>query len=123
MFMRPTRSTTPPIPTSAAGVTLPADGFIPETTLELWVRTGLAARDGAVLTFGDGRRYMLVEGLRILGRRDGESDPYSLTGRVLSLGAILKRGAVLSPNGARIGAATYDLEFGSVVQPWSVPTT
>jgi hypothetical protein len=122
MLMRPSRSLTPPAPTSAAGITLPADGFIPETTLDFWLRAGLATRDGAMLALTDGRRFTLVEGLRILGRRDGESDPYSLTGRVMSLGALLKRGAVLSPHGARIGAATYDLDFGSLAQPWAAPT-
>ncbi len=95
-------------------LSVPADGFLPEATVEAWLRAGLAERDGAALRLRDGRVLALAEGLRILGRRDGESDPYSLTGRVVTLGTLLKRGAVLSSTGARIGAATYDIELGFV---------
>lgn len=120
MLTRPHRSLTPAQPMTAESIGVPADGFLPESTLESWTRAGLCTRETASLSLRDGRRFSIVEGLRILGRRDGESDPYSLTGRVVSLGALLKRGAVLSTAGVRLGAATYDIELGVIAQAWPV---
>ncbi len=96
------------------------DGFLPDATLEEWVRVGTASREGAMLVTRDGRRFVLVDGLRILGRRNGDSDPYGFTGRILTLRALLKRGALLSPDGIRLGAAIYDVQFGSVAEPVDV---
>jgi hypothetical protein len=117
MLSRFNRTPTPP-PAQllrAEDLTVPADGFIAETAVEAWVRAGLGVRKDARLELTDGRALILVEGLRILGRRDGESDPYSLTGRVMTLGTLVKRGATLNASGARLGAATYDIELGYVV--------
>ena len=58
-----------------------------------------------------------MDGLRILGRRDGDSDPYGLTGRVLSLRSVLRRGGLLSSDGVRIGPAIYDAAFGVLLTP------
>ena len=107
---------------AAQSLLVPADGFLSEATIELWVRAGVALRSPGLLTMRDGRVFTLVESIRILGRRDGESDPYSLTGRVMSLRSLVKMGAVLSASGARIGAASYDLEFGAAVEPSATPS-
>lgn len=97
--------------------TLLGDGFLPDATLDEWVRTGVASREGATLRLRDGRVFVLVDGLRILGRRNGDSDPYGFTGRIFTLRALLRRGALLSPDGIRLGAAIYDVQFGSVAEP------
>jgi hypothetical protein len=99
------------------------DGFVPDSALEEWIRTGAAAREGARLTLSDGRKYVLTDGLRILGRRNGESDPYGLTGRILALRALLRRGALLSADGVRLGASIYDVEFGLIAEPLSAVAT
>lgn len=121
MDIRPSRTSTPSSPIAAQSLTVPADGFLSEVTVEHWVRAGVAVRGPGCLAMRDGRVFTLVEALRILGRRDGESDPYSLTGRVVSLRTLVRNGAVLSASGARLGAATYDVEFGAMVETWSTP--
>jgi hypothetical protein len=108
-----TRSSSYPRVDAAPGSLL-GDGFVPDATLEEWLRTGAARREGAVLTMADGRRFALTDGLRILGRRNGDSDPYGFTGRVLALRSLLKRGALLSADGVRLGPVIYDVELGSI---------
>ncbi len=93
------------------------DGFVPDGTLEEWLRTGAARREGAFLGLSDGRRFLLTDALRILGRRNGDSDPYGFTGRILSLRSLLKRGAMLSAEGVRLGPVVYDVELGSLAEP------
>src|SRR5688572_22412375 len=77
-----------------SGSSLAGDGFIPDALLEDWVRSGTARREGAFLTLSDGRSFALTDGLRILGRRNGDSDPYGFTGRILALRSLLRRGAL-----------------------------
>jgi hypothetical protein len=107
------RSSSYPRVDAPAGSLL-GDGFVPDRTLEEWLRTGAARRDGALLVLSDGRRFALTDGLRILGRRNGDSDPYGITGRVLGLRSLLKRGALLSADGVRLGPVIYDVELGSI---------
>lgn len=111
-----TRSSTFPR-VDAGGGALLGDGFVSDATLEDWGRTGVGTRVGALLTLSDGRRFALTDGLRILGRRNGDSDPYGLTGRVITLRSILRRGGLLSPDGVRLGAAIYDVAFGVLAEP------
>jgi len=93
------------------------DGFVSDALLEDWVRSGVGRRMGAVLTLSDGRRYVLTDGLRILGRRNGDSDPYGLTGCLLTLRQLLRRGGLLSQDGVRLGPAIYDAAFGAIAEP------
>jgi hypothetical protein len=108
-----TRSSSYPRVDAPSGSPL-GDGFVPDALLEEWVRTGAARKEGAVLVLSDGRRFALTDGLRILGRRNGDSDPYGFTGRVLALRSLLKRGALISADGVRLGPVIYDVELGSI---------
>jgi len=63
-----------------------------------------------------GEELILTDGLRVLGRSDGESDPYGFTGKVMSLRSLLDRGAMVRSNGMRLGSATYDVELGVIVE-------
>ncbi|MBL8744660.1 MAG: hypothetical protein JNK04_26305 [Myxococcales bacterium] len=92
------------------------DGFLADAVLDEWKRTGIATVSGTILTLSDGRRFTMTDGLRILGRRNGDSDPYGLTGRILTLRSILRRGGLLSPDGVRLGAAIYDVGFGVITE-------
>lgn len=94
---------------------LPDDGFVPEVQLEEWLRTGIAHRVGAVLRFKDGRTAGCLDAGRVLGPRSGNSDHYGITGSVLSLRALIRRGAIVGNEGFRLGAALYDLEFGCLL--------
>ncbi len=92
------------------------DGFLGDSTLDEWKRSGAATVSGTIMTLSDGRRFTMTDGLRILGRRNGDSDPYGLTGRILTLRSILRRGGLLSPDGVRLGAAIYDVGFGVITE-------
>jgi hypothetical protein len=113
----PRPSNRPSAPPDAPFVTIGADGFVPEATLEGWVRTGAATRTGALVVLGDGRRFALRDAVRVVGRRNGDTDPYGFTGRVEALRELLRRGAMLSSDGLRLGQAIYDVEFGAIATP------
>jgi hypothetical protein len=63
-----------------------------------------------------GSNFATTDGLRVLGRRNGESDPFGLTGRIMSLRSLIARGAIVSNNGVRIGAVIYDVELGTIIE-------
>jgi hypothetical protein len=92
------------------------DGFVAEVVLDGWQRRGRAQRVGGVLWLDDERVHDVVDAVRVLGRRNGESDPYGWTGRVFPLRELLRLGAALGPDGCKLGSATYDVEFGVLVE-------
>ena len=108
---------TPPGSGQAARVRIGDDGFVPEAALDAWQRVGEVVRAGAVACMRDGRRYVLQDALRVLGRRNGETDPYGFTGRDASLRDLVRQGSILSSDGLRLGAAVYDVEFGVLAFP------
>lgn len=93
------------------------DGFISDAQLDAWGRSGDAVRVGASLRLSDGRSFVLSDALRVLGRRNGETDPYGLVGRVLLLRPVLRQGGALFADALRIGAAIYDVEYGVQASP------
>lgn len=101
---------------SARMTPIPEDLFLPDSTAQAWTRAGILAREGSRLVI-DGRRFATVDGLRVLGRRNGESDPFGLTGRIMSLRSLLAKSAIVSGNGVRIGAVIYDVELGTLIEP------
>ncbi len=110
----------PPTVTSPTGgdvastVRVGEDGFVPEAVVDGWVRTGAAVRAGGLLTVRDGRRFLLRDGVRVLGRRNGDTDPYGFTGRVEAIRDFIRRGASISADALRLGPAVYDIEYGVV---------
>ena len=97
---------------AARAVRIGEDGFVPETAVDAWVRSGAATRVGALLSLADGRRYVLRDGVRVIGRRNGDTDPYGFTGRVEALRELVRRGATLTADALRLGPAVYDVEYG-----------
>lgn len=110
--------TNPPPSTAHAAtkVRLAYDGFVSDAILAGWVQVGDVVRAGALLKVRDGRRYVLTDALRILGRANGETDPYGLTGRVSTLRDLLGQGATLSASSIRLGPAIYDVELGFIAR-------
>lgn len=94
-----------------------AGEFVAQGVLEGLLRAGEATRHGALLVLKDGRRFLLEDALRVLGRRTSETDPYGLIGRVLTLRDMLRRGAIVAADGARVGAAIYDIQLGATLTP------
>lgn len=111
-------STLPPLPErpSLSSPSVAPDGFVADAAIEAWSRRALAHRSGGTLWLAAEGAWSqpidVVDAVRILGRRDGESDPFGWTGRVFALRELLRLGATIAPDGCKLGAATYDLEFG-----------
>ena len=74
-------------------------------------------RAGAFLTLREGRRYILQDAARVLGRRNGETDPYGLTGKVESIRDFIKKGAIVTTDSIRVGPAIYDVDWGVIAFP------
>jgi hypothetical protein len=102
---------------AAPSVRVGEDGFVAEAVVDGWVRAGAAARTGSLLTIQDGRRYLLRDALRVIGRRNGDTDPYGFTGRVDAIRDFIRRGAAISADALRLGPAVYDIEYGYVAIP------
>jgi hypothetical protein len=109
-------SVSPPTVTSAScpAVRIAEDGFVSEATVDGWVRAGDAVRAGGVLAVRDGRRFLLRDAVRVLGRRNGDTDPYGFTGRVEAIRELIRRGASISADALRLGHAVYDIEYGVI---------
>jgi hypothetical protein len=110
-----------PAPTSPPAalpvIRIGEDAFVSEITVDAWVRAGAAVRAGSLLTVHDGRRLLLRDAVRVLGRRNGDTDPYGFTGRVDALRELIRRGASISLDALRLGPAVYDLEYGYLAVP------
>lgn len=122
--IRMPRVSFPPPTIASAGadtgltVSVGEDAFLSDAKIERWTRTGAATRAGALLTTRDGHRYLLRDAVRILGRRNGDSDPYGLTGKVESLREFVRQGATVSAYALRLGQAVYDIEHGLIATPY-----
>jgi hypothetical protein len=108
----PPPTVTSPVSPVTPGPRIPEDAFLAEATVDAWTRTGAATRTGGLLTLSDGRRYALRDALRVIGRRNGDTDPYGLTGRAEPIREFLRRGATVAPDALRLGPAVYDVEYG-----------
>jgi hypothetical protein len=86
--------------------------FIAEATLGAFVRGGELRREGAIVATPSGRRFVLQEAVRVLGRNNGASDPYGFTGQVDSIRALVKKGGAITGDTLRLGPAVYDVEYG-----------
>ena len=108
-------------PGSSSSVRIGDDGFVSDATLDGWLRAGHAVRAGAILSVRDGRRWLVQDALRVLGRRNGETDPYGLTGKVDSIRQLVRQGALVGGDGIRLGPAIYDVEYGVIAFPFGSP--
>ena len=103
----------PPAPKRPSAESCLGDGcFIAEATLLAFARAGELCRDGAIVTTPGGRRFVLQEAVRVLGRNNGASDPYGFTGQVDSIRELVKKGAAITGDTLRLGPAVYDVEYG-----------
>jgi hypothetical protein len=98
-------------------VRIAEDTFVSDATLDGWTRGGAAVRAGSQLTTHDGRRFSLRDAVRVLGRRNGDTDPYGLTGKVEAIRDFIRRGANISADALRLGPAVYDIEYGVIATP------
>ena len=91
--------------------------FMPGTQLRQLLHQSEAQLVGCVLSLPDGRRYALQDAVRILGTARLETDPYGLTGVVLTVRQLLQRGFSLNVHQVALGRTLYDVEQGFLTQP------
>jgi len=103
-----------PSPALVGEIHIGEDAFISEATVEEWARAGAASRTGNLLAIRGGRLFLVRDAVRVLGRRNGDTDPYGLTGRVEAIRDFIRRGAAISTDALRLGPAVYDIEYGVV---------
>ena len=96
---------------------LAMDGFLPDDLLASLLSRGHATRAGCVLRTRDGRTYVLEDALRVLGCVTGKTDPYGYTGIVETLGALIRRGFVITSQRIALNRVAYDVEFGVLAHP------
>ena len=98
---------------------LAMDGFIPNELLRSLIDEGHVTCSAAMIHGSDGRRYVVQEAVRVLGRSNSESgsDPFGCTGMIATLAELLDRGFVLSTEHIRLGRSTYDIEHGVICHP------
>lgn len=101
-------------PASLPPVRIGEDAFVAEATVDGWVRAGAVTRAGMLLTAHDGRCLVLRDAVRVLGRRNGDTDPYGVTGCVDAVRELIRRGASISVDALKLGPAIYDIEYGFI---------
>jgi hypothetical protein len=92
------------------------EDFLSDVDIIELVSRGEAKRDGCILRLSDRRVFVLQEAVRVLGTVSHETDPYGFCGTTDTIGALLKRGFMMSANRIALGRAVYDAEYGYLVQ-------
>lgn len=92
--------------------------FFPQTALDEWVSEDRVELKGEELTLKrEGRRYRIIEAVRVLREVTGADDPHELLGRVKSRAFLVELGAELLEGSMILGDNAYDVVQGFVGAP------
>jgi hypothetical protein len=92
--------------------------FFPQTALDELVSENRVDIKGEELTLKvEGRRYRIIEAVRILREVTGADDPHELLGRVKTRGFLMELGAELLEGSMILGDNAYDVVQGFVGAP------
>jgi hypothetical protein len=92
--------------------------FFPQEVLDQWVSDNRADVKGEdLLLKGVGRRYRMIEAVRILREVSGTADPHELIGRVKTRAFLNELGAEILGNSMIMGDNAYDIVQGFVGSP------
>jgi hypothetical protein len=92
--------------------------FFPQTALDEWVGENRADIKGEELTLKvEGRRYRIIEAVRIVREVTGADDPHELLGRVKTRAFLVELGAELLEGSMILGDNAYDVVQGFVGAP------
>jgi hypothetical protein len=97
-----------------AGHTTLAAGFVGEHELADLLFRREVRRVGRGVVESQGKGYLLHEAVRVLGRRDGGSDPYGLTGTIEARDELVRAGASFVADTMLLGSARYRVERGVI---------
>jgi hypothetical protein len=92
--------------------------FFPRAALDEWLsenRVEIGGRE--LLLKSEGRRYRIVEAVRILGEVSGLTDPYDIVGRVKSVAFVTELGAELLESSMVLGDNAFDVVPGFLATP------
>lgn len=92
--------------------------FFPEAAVNDWIVAEVVdVRDGELTILSEGRRYALVEAVRVLREVTGSVDGHDLIGRVKTRAQLDPLGAEIIETSMLLGDAAYDIEPGWVGAP------
>src|SRR5271170_6770208 len=92
--------------------------FFPQTALDSWVsdnRVDLKGED--LLLKSEGRRYRIIEAVRVMREVTGADDPHELLGRVKTRAFLTELGAEMLESSMILGDNAYDVIQGFVGAP------
>jgi hypothetical protein len=92
--------------------------FFPQLALDEWLGESRAELKGEdLLLRSEGRRYRIVEGVRVVREVTGADDPHELIGRVKSRAFLAELGAEVLEGSMILGDNAYDVVQGFVGAP------
>ena len=92
--------------------------FFPQEALDSWIVDGsVELTDGVLTIVGEGRRYELVEAVRVLREVSGAGDEKDLIGRAKTRYSLEKIGAEIVETSMLMGDCAYDVVPGWVGIP------
>lgn len=92
--------------------------FFPQTALDEWVSEDRVELKGEELTLKrEGRRYRIIEAVRVLREVTGSDDPNELLGRVKTRAFLVELGAELLEGSMILGDNAYDVVQGFIGAP------
>jgi hypothetical protein len=87
--------------------------FFPQAALDQWIIDGTVDLQQNELTIlSEGRRYQLVDAVRILRELSGGGDQHELVGRAKARVQLEQLGAEIVESSMLLGEAAYDVEPG-----------
>jgi hypothetical protein len=87
--------------------------FFPQAALDLWMAEGTVdLQQGELTILAEGRRYKLVDAVRIVRELSGGGDPHDLVGRAKARTSLEQLGAEIIETSMLVGDAAYDVELG-----------
>jgi hypothetical protein len=87
--------------------------FFPQAALDQWMVDGTVDLHQNELTIlSEGRRYKLVDAVRVLRELSGGGDPHELVGRAKARAHLEQLGAEIVESSMLLGDAAYDVEPG-----------
>src|SRR5262249_37592389 len=92
--------------------------FFPQTALDAWVSENRPDIKGEELTLKvEGRRFRIIEAVRVIREVTGADDPHELLGRVKTRAFLMELGAELLEGSMILGDNAYDVVQGFIGAP------
>ncbi|MBX3128111.1 MAG: hypothetical protein KF718_15410 [Polyangiaceae bacterium] len=92
--------------------------FFPQGALDRWVHEGRVDLQGSELVIlGEGRRYRVIEAVRVLAEVTGGEDSHELVGNVKSVPFLTELGAEVFDTSMLIGDLAYEVVPGFMGTP------